>query len=231
MQKLLNNLFRLCAVALLTVVIVLIPSPGKTQVLGPILSSGDFELGAQYLDVRRDSKNEELFDSYSGSVFFRYGLSRTATISGELLAGNTRVVDSDYDDRYYLAGAGLQARLWTEGRALVTGGFHVVKGKRISKDGAACDADYTTLLWSVLLERTYHIKQHDVTVLAGPSFLYETEYVYAGSNNCRKLDHSSIDNLGYIAGVNAVFYGHYQAFVQDVYAGYHQPRFGLSYRF
>ena len=231
MRKLVNNLFRFCAVAVLPVVIVLFPSQGEGQVLGPILSSGEFELGAQYLDVKRDSEDEVLYDTYSGSIFFRYGLSRTATLSGELLVGNTLFVDSDWDDRYYRAGAGLQARLWKEGRALVTGGFHVVKSKRISKDGAACDADYTSLLWSVLLERTFHVKKHDVTLLAGPSFLYETEYIYSGTNTCRKKDHSSIDNLGYIAGFNAILYDHYQVFVHTVYAGYNQPRFGLSYCF
>ena len=231
MQKLVNNLLRYCTVAVLPVVIVLFPSPGKTQVLGPILSDGDFELGAQYLDVHRDSENEELFNSYSGSAFFRFGLSRTATVSGELLVGNTRVFNSSWNSRYYVVGAGLQTRLWTEGKSLVTGGFHVTKSKRIRKDGEVCDGDYTTLLWSVLLERTFHLKQHDITPLAGPSYLYETEYVYSGINKCYETERHSVDNLGYIAGFNAIFYGHYQVFVHDIYAGYHQPRFGLSYRF
>ena len=211
----------------------------NAEVIGPLLKDGAFELGAQLRYVHRDYKEasgsppqNNVFDDADGMLFFRCGVTSTATLSGEALVGNTKASDWEHDcgdARYYLVGAGLQALLSEFRGFMCTFGIHGTASFEFDRTENHVDREYQTAIGTILVEKRFTLYGQRIDLLAGPSYWYANEKEFRDWSF--PVRSTAVDPWGGMAGITATLYTHYTVFGQVVYAGHAQPRFGLSYSF
>ncbi len=211
----------------------------NAEIIGPLLKDGAFELGAQRRYVHRDyespsgSRPQELvFDDGDGMLFFRWGVTSTGTLSGEALVGNTTASDWENDcgdARYYLIGVGLQALLSEFRGFRCTFGIHGTASFEFDRTENHVDREYQTAIGTILVEKRITLCGQRIDLLAGPSYWYACKEELGRTS--APVRYTGADPWGGIAGITATLYTHYIVFGQVIYAGYFQPRFGVSYRF
>jgi hypothetical protein len=208
----------------------------QAGVVGPNIPKGKFELGLQYrgIDRRVSGGGERDLDGSDRSLYLKYGLTETATLTGEALV----LPDIAYgfgDDnhggwRYYALGAGLQVTMWERGEWTVGPGFHATETLWFAESDDRRDEKWLTLDW--VLIGTYSVRRSNVEVVAwgGPGYFYIEQVVLASVHYSKQVWESD-NNWGGTAGLNVLFYDHAQGSFSFVYTDAFEPRFGLSYRF
>jgi hypothetical protein len=223
----------LCAAVLLLV----LHEAGHGSVVGPNIPKGKFELGLHYRGINRQISSGSYLheiEGNDGSLYLKYGLTNTATLTGEALVlpnisyGFNDDVDGDW--RYYVMGAGLQMTMWERDQWTVEPGFYATQTLWFASQNDQCDEKWLTLDW--VLIGTYAIRRDkiDIVVWGGPGYFYYNVTVLA-SAACSRRVWDSNNNWGGTAGLNVLFYDHVQGFFSFVYTDDFEPRFGLTYRF
>jgi len=211
----------------------LISFQAHAQPAGPELASGKFELG---FSIERNHRNVrprvgEEIRSGLADIFFRYGVKRWLTISGEGL-----IAQWDYDPslegdfRAFVIGAGITARL----ARIRSYDLDVVIRyvERFDYDSSVhrehLDIRGTTV--AVLVEHSYEVGKNVANVWIGPGYFFE-QFTYYHQYWIRADRQRSYRNLGFDIGANIVLIDHVKPYLHLVYADYLQPRFGVGYLF
>jgi hypothetical protein len=203
------------------------------QPAGPELASGKFELG---LNIERNHRNvrprvDKEIRSGLADIFFRYGLNRWLTVSGEGIIGRWDFDPSlEGDFRVFVIGAGMTAGLgWIKGYGLAAVIRYVERFDFDSSvDPEHLDIRGTTV--AVLVERSYKVGKNIADIWLGPGYFFD-QYTYYHQYWFRADRQRSYRNLGFDIGANIVLIDHVKPYLHLVYANYLQPRFGVGYVF
>jgi len=220
---------------LLTAVILvgLLQYQSSAQPAGPELASGEFELGFNIERNHRNvrPRNDEEIKSGLTDVFFRYGVNRQLTISGEGMIAQWDFDPSlEGDFRVFVIGAGMTAGL---GRIKGYRFAVVIRYvERFDFDSSVhrehLDIQGTTV--AVLVERSYTLGNNAADLWAGPGYFFD-EFTYYHRDWIRADTQRSYRNLGFDVGADIVLINHVKPYLYLVYADYLQPRFGVGYVF
>ena len=203
------------------------------QPAGPVLASGKFELG---LNIERNHRNvrpriDEGIKSGLADVFFRYGVNRWLTVSGEGIIAQWDFDPSlEGDFRAFVIGAGITARLARISSYDLDVVIRYVE--RFDFDSSVnrehLDIQGTTV--AVLVEHSYKVGKNVANVWIGPGYFFD-QLTYYHQYWIRADRQRSYRNLGFDIGANAVLFNHVKPYLYVVYADYLQPRFGIGYVF
>jgi hypothetical protein len=206
-------------------------------VIGPNLPKGEFELGLQYRGVNRQISSAGTVRDLEGSdrsLYLRYGLTHTATLTGEALVLPDIAYPFDEDVggtwRYYVLGAGLQMKFWERERWAVEAGFDATETLWFSDRNNQCVEKWLTMDWVMIGTYVYRREKVEIVVWGGPGYFYVNRTVLA-SAVCSRMVWESDNNWGGTAGLNVLFYDHVRGSFSFVYTDNFEPRFGLSYLF
>jgi hypothetical protein len=206
-------------------------------VIAPNIPKGTFEMGLQYRRINRQFSSgtyQDELEGSDGSLFIKYGLTRLATLTGEVLIlpdiGYRFGDDVEGNWRYYVLGAGLQMTLWERQAWTVEPGFYATETLWFAESNEGCDEKWISLDWVLVGSYSFRWSKITMAIWGGPGYFYIQRTVLA-SARCGRRVWETDNNWGGTAGWNVLVYGHAQGFFSFVYADNFEPRFGLSYRF
>lgn len=208
-------------------------SPARAQVLGPALDGGALEIGCTYKWYERDFESDFLGkeDWSSGAFYLRYGACRWATISFE--GGIWTVHHEDFEDidyRRYAFGGGLTALCLRRSAWQIEASAHYSEIFDHDRSGNQLHKNVRDVTAAIHVERSFTVRRQPVVVWAGPAFVYDQSRQYPWQTDV-PLKNDTSHNVGFIIGLNAVFFGRLSVFSHGVYADTFQPRLGAGIRF
>lgn len=227
------NLLTIKIAAVLSLAAVMSPRGASAQIMGPLLPESAMELGLRARWVQADmdqGASSAYVDQYDFSFPARIGVTRYATLSAELFAGNQDAHSLEHDLRYYTLGGGFQALVWEKEPYVVSGAVHFSETLIIDRSGGECDREQFTLLATIQVQRTFQYRGQNVVLWGGGAQYYFSDDVVDG-NNCTASGWNNSRTIGIVAGANLLLFDHAQIYYHFIYVDYYQPHLGVAYRF
>jgi hypothetical protein len=220
--------------ALAAVVLVAWSSEALSDIIGPLLPRGTFEIGLQERWVERSVRRvgKELdWDQNDLAVVIRWGATDFGTVSVEGMTGSGPwVEDRDETQFYYLIGAAVQGTLWHSERYIVMGGFQYTATLQRYDDPYRCTLSTSSYCWEVLGQLDAILWNQPVSMWAGPA-VAEHVVDYLQGIYCRRETYSSRTSWGGVVGATMVAWQHVSVTGHLLWTENPQPRLGILYRF
>jgi hypothetical protein len=203
-------------------------SIGSAQLLGPVVPSRTFEIGYIQKWFNRDTEDKR-YDWGMYALYIKYGVYPSLTFTAESIIHDRpskKFPDRDY--RSYVFGVGITAGgLDFAGIGPV---FSLHYNERLGFDRSEDRYHKNTrgIICAIQLERKFNIYDQDIRIWLGPAYVYDILFHYPGHVS---MSSKSVNNFGFICGINILFIKHFDCFAHIVYANYFQPRYGIGFRF
>lgn len=198
-----------------------------------LLPERTMEMGVLYRRVHRDlgvDASARELDYSETSLVGAYGLTKHATLSAEFMIGDENFNSIEYEVRYYLLGAGIQALLWKHDRYILSGGVGILGTLLVDRTGTECDENHHEFTANAIVQTSYLWRKYDITPWLGVGYQYYLLERESG-DRCSYFEWFPEERIGVTAGVNVLLYERFHLYGNFLYIDYAQPRFGVSYRF
>jgi hypothetical protein len=167
----------------------------------------------------------------------KYGINRFITLSAEGAVYNVK--DNTYPERNYrdyIIGAGIISRIFDINEFRMALSFHY--NEIFSFDRAPYESGHIYTFHSntrgvigvIQVEKSFSFHSQNVTLWIANAYIFD-EYIFYSSWDFIPYTYKSVDNFGFILGVNLMLFKHIEPFFHIVYADFFQPRVGIGYQF
>ncbi len=203
-------------------------SIGSAQVLGPVVPSRTFEIG--YIQKWFHRKMEDKpYDWGMHALYIKYGVYPSVTFSAEgIIYDNPSERFPDRDYRSYVFGVGITAGGLDFAGISPTFSLHYNEKLSLDRSRDRFHKSTRGIIGSMQLEYKFDIYDQNLRIWLGPAYVYDMVYHYPTAVT---ISSKSVDNFGFICGVNILFVKHFDCFAHVVYANYFQSRYGIGFRF
>lgn len=209
--------------------------PARAILLSPRTEKGRFTLGAEEMWFHRD---EEWTDGYGesedqynlGAFWAKYGFHERLTGFFEFAVLNGDPHNEGVSYRHFNLGIGANVLFVEFEKIYVSGLVNYFENFQHDNRETACHS--TTRHWAAVLQigAVFPLgSSHKLDAWWGPSYISDEQDFDGGL--CAPGKKESLDNFGFAAGGDFLFWDHLEVFGHVVFAGYFQPRLGVGYRF
>jgi len=209
--------------------------PARAILLTPRTEKGRFTLGAEEMWFHRDAEWSDGYgeseDSYNlGAFWAKYGFHERVTGFFEFAVLNGDPHNEGVSYRHFNLGVGANVLIYDFGAFYVSGIVNYFENFQHDNRETACHS--TTRHWAVVLQigRAMQLSPScDLDAWWGPSYISDDQDFDGGM--CSPGENESLNDFGFAAGGDFLFWDHLEVFVHVAFAGYFQPRLGVGYRF
>jgi hypothetical protein len=210
-------------------------APAWSEVIGPLLPRGTFEIGLQDRDIDRTEvaagRVEFDLERHDLALVIRWAATEFATVSAEGMTGTDEFVSGSDDlQEFYLLGSGAQATFWRNDRVIVTGALQFTRAFRRWTDERR-DQVIDSFSFQVTAQADVVIARQTATFFAGPVYSDEELTVLESLSVPYRTEMSSQTIWGGVLGAVVLLGGHVTLHGQVFWVENPQPRFGIGYRF
>ena len=209
------------------------PNLSLSQILGPTLDKGQFELGYTIKFFHRDLADNYILDWWSTAIFGRYAINKWLTISGEGIIGLEYPSQSSYSDyRGVGTGAGLVVDIIQIKHFQVSLSSHYFEILWFDRQQTYPHQNTRSLIAAFQIQRKFVYLGQEINIWLAPSYIEDTDLTYYPfPPGYPGIENSAQNKFGVVAGGDFVLFEHIHQFLHLVYADYIQPRFGVGFQF
>ena len=209
--------------------------PARAILLAPRTEPGRFTLGAEEMWFHRNQEWSDGYgeseDSYNlGAFWAKYGFHERVTGFFEFAVLNGDPHNEGVSYRHFNLGVGANVLIYDFGEIYVSGLVNYFENFQHDNRETACHS--TTRHWAVVLPigTVFQLgSSHKLDAWWGPSYISDEQDFDGGL--CEPGKKESLNDFGFAAGADFLFWDHLEVFGHAVFAGYFQPRLGIGYRF
>jgi len=209
--------------------------PVQAILLTPRTEAGRFTLGATEMWFHRNAQWDDGFgeseDEYNlGAIWAKYGFHERVTGYFEFAVLNGDPHNEGVSYRHFNLGLGANILFFELEDFYASGLVNYLEN--FQHDNRETNCHSTTRHWAVLLQigRVFPLgPTHKLDAWWGPAYISDEQNFDGGS--CAPGSKESVNDFGFAAGGDFLFWDHLEVFGHLVFASYFQPRLGIGYRF